>query len=230
MKKKKLLYEGWELKFFDKATNFRNYQFSLFKNYLCGSLAEIGPGNGVYVEKYKQYASKIYLYEPSKNFLKNLRKKKNKKTLIINKFFSIKRNKFDTIVSLDVLEHIKDDNKQIRKYHSSLKKGGHLILIVPAFQFLYSKFDKDINHFKRYNKKGIKKLIEKFKFKIIKLDYFDTIGFFLSLGSKFLSDDYKKNLSKKVFFWDKLIPLSKLLDFFLFNAIGKSLIIVLKKI
>ena len=76
MKKKKLLYEGWELKFFDKAINFRNYQFSLFKNYLCGSLAEIGPGNGVYVDKYKQYASKIYLYEPSKNFLKNLRKKK----------------------------------------------------------------------------------------------------------------------------------------------------------
>ena len=230
MKKKKLLYEGWELKFFDKAINFRNYQFSLFKNYLYGSLAEIGPGNGVYVDRYKKYTSKIYLYEPSKNFLKNLRKKKSKKISIINKFFSIKKNKFDTIVSLDVLEHIKDDKKQIRKYYNSLKKSGHLILIVPAFQFLYSNFDKDINHFRRYDKRIIKKLIKKLKFKIIKLDYFDTIGFFLSLGSKFLSNDYKKNLSKKVFFWDKLIPLSKLLDFFLFNTIGKSLIVVLKKI
>ncbi len=184
----------------------------------------------MYVDRYKKYTSKIYLYEPSKNFLKNLRKKKSKKISIINKFFSIKKNKFDTIVSLDVLEHIKDDKKQIRKYYNSLKKSGHLILIVPAFQFLYSNFDKDINHFRRYDKRNIKKLIKKLKFKIIKLDYFDTIGFFLSLGSKFLSNDYKKNLSKKVFFWDKLIPLSKLLDFFLFNTIGKSLIVVLKKI
>jgi len=44
--KKKKFYEGWELKYFDKSNNFRNYQYEIFKNYIKGYVAEIGPGYG----------------------------------------------------------------------------------------------------------------------------------------------------------------------------------------
>jgi phospholipid N-methyltransferase len=89
--KNNINYPGWELKYFDKALNFRRYQFSLIKEYICGEVAEVGPGNGVNLKFYQSEAKKIHLFEPSKVFIKKLKKnknknknKKNKKKLIIS--------------------------------------------------------------------------------------------------------------------------------------------------
>ena len=46
------LYEGWELSYFDQADNFRNYEFSLCKNYISGKTAEVGPGTGENIKYY----------------------------------------------------------------------------------------------------------------------------------------------------------------------------------
>ena len=68
-------YEGWELEYFDIATNFRKYQFQLIKNSIKGHVAEVGPGNGVIAEKYNKQAKKIDLYETSNLLYNNLNKK-----------------------------------------------------------------------------------------------------------------------------------------------------------
>ena len=70
---KKIHYPGWELKYFDKSNNFRNYQLSLIKKYLNGEIAEVGPGNGGNLFGYLNFPNKIDLYEPSKNLFLNLK-------------------------------------------------------------------------------------------------------------------------------------------------------------
>ena len=70
------------------------------------------------------------------------------------------KDKYDTIIYLDVLEHIEHDQKEFLNAFSNLNDGGHLIVSVPAYNFLYSKFDKDFGHYKRYNKADFKKFIE----------------------------------------------------------------------
>jgi len=222
---KQITYDGWELEFFDKADNFRNYQFDLIKNSLKEHVAEIGPGNGVFFDKYKDIVDKIDLYEPSINFLKNLESKKNDHTKIINSNFIEKTNYYDTILYLDVFEHIEDDNLELEKAYKSLKKNGCLIINVPAFQHLYSQFDKDINHFRRYSKTSILKLINNFNFSKVDLKYYDSIGYMLSLVSKNSKLDYKKNFSIKIKVWDYLIKLSRIIDLLIFNKVGKSLIV-----
>jgi 2-polyprenyl-3-methyl-5-hydroxy-6-metoxy-1,4-benzoquinol methylase len=122
--KKNVNYPGWELKYFDKALNFRKYQFLLIKNYISGTVAEAGPGNGVNLKFYQSLAKKIYLFEPSKKFIKKLKKYKNNKIQIINNFFKKSINKYNTIIYLDVLEHIKNDSKEILDAYNSLKKNG----------------------------------------------------------------------------------------------------------
>ena len=94
MNKKKYEYEGWELKFFDKSKNFRNYQLSLIKNYLIGHLAEVGPGNGINLINYYKYPDKIDLYEPTKKLHLDLKKKflKVKKLNFIIRFSVEKKN------------------------------------------------------------------------------------------------------------------------------------------
>ena len=231
MKNQKIYYPGWELKYFDKAYNFRNYQFSLIKQYIKKNVAEVGPGSGLTVKKYINQCKHIDLYEPNKKLFKHLKNKlKNKKILIKNTVFKKNLKKYDTIIALDVLEHIKDDKNEIKKLYTSLNKEGHLIINVPAFDFLYSEFDKSIGHFRRYNKKNLQKKIEALKFSKCRLFYYDSIGFILSLISKiFLKKKYKKNFQNKIQLWNFLIPISKVVDFFILNIFGKSLCVIIKK-
>jgi len=229
------IYQGWELPYFNKAKNFREYQFSLTKEYIRGSVAEVGPGHGVNLERYYKYASKVFLFEPSNNLYNILKKKfKQNNIKIYKKYFNsldanIKK-KYNTIIYLDVLEHINNDTHEIAKAYKSLIKNGHLIINVPAFSYLYSQFDLDIGHIKRYNKKDFQIIAKKIKGKIILIKYYDSIGYFLSLISKLLyQKKYRNNFKLKILLWDKMIIISKLIDFLTMNLFGKSLLVIIKK-
>jgi phospholipid N-methyltransferase len=230
--KKNKQYEGWELHNFDNAINFRKYQFRLLNKYISGNVAEIGPGNGSLLEKYMKISSKIDLFEPSKKIFLNLKKKfsNKKKVKVINSKFKEKKNFYDCIIYLDVIEHIKNDKLEILKALNSLKKNGFLLINVPAFQFLYSQFDKDVGHFRRYNKKDFLKLLSKMKYSTVKMIYYDSLGLILYFISKiFLGSNYKKKFSNKVKLWDKLIPISFLIDILILSYFGKSLMVIIKK-
>lgn len=228
---KKINYQGWELEHFDNSSNFRLYQYDLIKDYLTGYAAEVGPGNGECLEIYRDKFSKIDLYEPSKPLFKKLELKfKNYKNIFFrNEIFKKKENTYNTIIYLDVLEHIKHDKLEIENAFHSLKPGGKLVLNVPAFQHLFSNFDKDVNHYRRYNKKEIFSLVQDLNYSYCVMKYYDSIGYILSILSKLFSNDYKKNFSNKIKIWNFLIPVSRILDKLLFNLFGKSLLIIIFK-
>ncbi len=229
MKKKKNEDLEQYVNLWDNCKNFRNYQLNLMKTYLGNRLAEVGPGNGANLNYYFEYPKKIDLYEPNKNLYLNLKKRfKQKKIRIFNKKFN-NNIKYDTIMYLDVIEHIKNDAQEIKKAFEALKKDGYLIIAVPAFQHLYSNFDRDINHFKRYNKADFEKILKKIKHKKVNLLYYDAIGYILSLMSKLFISDYKKDFEKKIIFWDSMIWISKILDKIVFRLFGKSLLVIIKK-
>ena len=223
-------YEGWELKFFDNSKNFRLYQQQLINKYLLGHLAVVGPGNGTNLSYYIDKPNKIDLFEPSKKHYDNLKKlsAKNHKIKVFNRSFGGKK-KYDTIVYLDVLEHIKKDKEEVKKALGLLKKNGKLIINVPANSHLYSNFDKDVGHYKRYSKKDFEIILKNFSFRKVSYRYYDSIGYLLSLMSKLFITNYKKNFEKKIKFWNNLIFLSKLLDKITLNVFGKSLLVIIEK-
>ena len=223
-------YDGFELEHFDSAKNFRKYQLDLIKPYLKGSFLEVGAGSGGLTSLYKKFLKKITLIEPDKKLFKILKlkfKKDEKKIFIKNCLLKNIKEKFDVIIYFDVLEHIKDDLKEVNVAKRRLKKGGYLIFNVPAFQEFYSDFDKSVGHFKRYNKKDFKKISKHTSLKIQKLSYYDSVGFlFLFLSKLFLTK--QTNLKNKVLLWNLLIPISKIIDFLTLNKCGKSLLCVFK--
>jgi 2-polyprenyl-3-methyl-5-hydroxy-6-metoxy-1,4-benzoquinol methylase len=230
IKIKKHQYNGWELPYFDNAKNFRNYQFKLIKNHISGVVAEIGPGNGQNLKAYHVLAKKVFLYEPTKKSCLKLQKKfKSKKIFIKNNYFETNKKKYDTIMYLDVLEHIKNDKSELIKAYKALKINGCLIINVPAFWHLFSNFDKDVGHLRRYSKRNIIEITKKLKFKSIQMTYYDSLGYLFSLSSKIFIKDYKKNFKSKIKFWNSLIPLSKFIDIITLNLFGKSLLIIIKK-
>ena len=223
-------YEGWELEYFDIATNFRKYQFQLIKNSIKGHVAEVGPGNGIIVEKYQTKAKKIDLYETSNFLFNNLNKKFKNKTriTIFNKTLKSKK-KYNTIIYLDVIEHIKKDKAEIINALNHLKKNGILIINVPAFNFLYSKFDKDVGHFKGYDKKDFKVMLKDIRHISYKMSYYDSIGFILSMLNKFFLGRRSKFMKSKILFWNNMILVSQIIDKVTFNLFGKSLLLLVKK-
>ncbi|MDA7830755.1 class I SAM-dependent methyltransferase [Candidatus Pelagibacter sp.] len=231
-------YDGWELNFFDDAKNYRDYQIDIIKKELKGTVAEIGPGNGSLCEKYNTYCDNVVLFEPSKNLFKNLETKfqSDEKIKINNSEFSSSNKKFDCFLLMDVIEHIENPQTLIKSLYDSLNENGKILINVPAFQHLYSKFDEDVGHFKRYTKSSFVKELLLIKPKKVKMFYYDSLGYFLSLVSQLLflvSKKYKKNYKKdfksKIKLWNYLIPISKILDRCVINSLGKSLFIIINK-
>ena len=145
---------SWELEFFDAAKNWRKYQFENILKYINSTVLEVGPGTGNNIQYYKNRASQITLLETNKHLVNSLKSKfyEDKNIIVLNSDIHSHEKKFDTILYMDVLEHIEDDKKEIDKALKQLNSGGYIIFFVPAYQFLYSNFDKSIGHVKIYNK------------------------------------------------------------------------------
>ena len=222
---------SWELKFFDEAKNWRKYQFNIISKYIQRNVLEVGPGTGNNLKYYKNKASTITLLEINKKLARSLKKKfyKNKKIKILNSSIHSIKKKFDTIMYMDVLEHIKADKKEIKKAINLLSPGGYLIIFVPAFQILYSNFDRDIGHERRYRKFFFFNLAKKYKIKLIELKYFDSIGFIFAIINRLVGTNNQNNVGLGVKIWNNFIFLSKFFDFILKNMFGKSLLCILKK-
>ena len=225
----KINYDGFELDTFDAAKEFRNYQLYYLKSYIKDPFLEVGAGQGGLTNLYKKFTKDITLIEPDNKLFQLLRKKFRKKNIKIkNQTIDKIKFKYQTIIYFDVLEHIKSDLKEVKIASKKLKKNGNLIFNVPAHQLFYNEFDKAVGHFKRYNKKDFKDIEKKTDLKIEKLIYYDSIGLlFLILNKIFKLKE--TNLKNKIYFWNMLIPLSKIIDKLTFNKFGKSLLCVFKK-
>ena len=87
-----------------------------------------------------------------------------------------KLHDLDTIVSLNVLEHIDDDQGALRNINRLLDLDGRFILLVPAHQILYSAIDKHLGHFRRYSRPVLRDRLEESGFEIKELRYINFIG------------------------------------------------------
>jgi SAM-dependent methyltransferase len=83
---------------------------------------------------------------------------------------------FDTVVCLNVLEHIEDDLFALEQMNSVLVPGGKLALLVPSHQFLYGEFDRAVGHFRRYSKRELKEKLQRTGFHLQELKFFSLLA------------------------------------------------------
>jgi len=154
---------------------------NLFKKYFSSKkkyrILDLGCGAGSTMELLRKYGEVIGI-DNNRRMVQYCRRK-NKKVFLADAInLPFENNYFDIVIALEILEHIKNDNLAIKEIKRVLKKGGVLILSVPAFSFLFGPHDISACHFRRYNPKILKKKLEKNNFKIIKKTF---INFWLFL-------------------------------------------------
>lgn len=229
-------YQGKELMLFEKALKWKKYFSSFITPYIKEEVVEIGAGLGANTPILNNGSPRSWiLLEPDTSMSALLEEKLEKHALpsnckVISGNISLFENKplFDTIIYIDTLEHIGDDKMEMDKAAGLLKVGGHLIVLSPAFQFLFSPFDKAIGHFRRYTKRSLKKLMPP---SLVQVDlrYLDSTGFFLSMTNRFiLRQNYPTQ--RQVNFWDGYsIPVSVIMDRIMFYSFGKTILGIWKK-
>jgi 2-polyprenyl-3-methyl-5-hydroxy-6-metoxy-1,4-benzoquinol methylase len=229
-------YPGQELAIFEKAVKWKSYFASYIQPFIGDDVLEVGGGIGGTTKLLNNgSSSKWTILEPDETMNRILNRKmgndRNFSNCVIRPEAIIELKpgeNFDTIIYIDVLEHIKNDSEEILKASAILRKNGHLIILSPAYNFLFSPFDKAIGHYRRYTSQSLKAVIPD-QLKVIKVQYFDSIGFLASLANKLLlKQSYPSE--KQVQIWDKLmVPVSKWTDKIFFHSFGKSILGVWKK-
>jgi SAM-dependent methyltransferase len=229
-------YIGNELELFKHANNWKRYYGSIIKPFLKGDVLEVGAGIGETTHSLCDGTQKSWLcVEPDaeltaeitekvqSNYLPSIVEVKTGTLSDVNS-----NNRYDAIIYIDVIEHIENDIEELKKASTFLKPNGHLIILVPAHNYLFSKFDQAIGHYRRYNKKMLVNAVPK-ELKKVDLRYLDSVGLSASLANKwFLKQDYPE--LKQVKFWDDLmVPISKITDKISFHTIGKTVVGIWKK-
>lgn len=133
------------------------------------NILDIGCGTGKNLESLKEYG-KIYGLDSAKEAISFCKQRGLNIRLGQAENIPFKSDFFDLVTLLDVLEHT-DDNKTLKEVYRVLKKDGLLILSVPAFSWLWSKWDDILNHKRRYNKKDLIILLKHYNFTIIYITY-----------------------------------------------------------
>jgi SAM-dependent methyltransferase len=229
-------YIGDELELFRHATNWKSYYGGLIRPYFGRTVLEVGAGIGATTESLCSGKEDRWVcLEPDPTMASVIEQRITSGELparcevIVETVAGLDAaEKFDSILYIDVLEHIEDDLAEIRAAAAHLVDGGHLIVLSPAHQFLYTPFDKAIGHFRRYNKKTLSSLIPA-SLKQIRLSYLDSFGAFASLGNRMLLRRSMPTLDQ-VLLWDRrLVPISTFFDPILGFRAGKSILGVWKK-
>jgi SAM-dependent methyltransferase len=135
---------------------------------------------------------------------------------------------FDTVIYIDVLEHIDRDADELRQAARHLAPGGHLIVLVPAHQILYTPFDAAVGHFRRYAKAQLVAIGPR-GMQLCLARYLDSIGLLASLGNRLVLRSSVPTRSQ-IRLWDRvLVRLSRIADPIFRYRLGKTVIAVWQK-
>lgn len=228
-------YPGTDLESMSYAQNYHKWILKSIAKCVTGNIAEIGAGSGNFSKELLSLnPQKLYSFEPSLNMFpkldKTLEKFSNAKAS--DSYFSVEENlklNLDTILYINVLEHIENDLEELKFSLKALNTQGHLIIFVPALQFLFSDYDKHVGHFRRYHKEDLKTLVQEAGFNIKSIKYFDIAGVLPWYISNTL---LKRSLNPKdVALYDKLVvPIMNKIEPILPLPFGKNLLLIAQKI
>ena len=224
-------YVGRELDVFAHAMQWKKYWSSLVLAQLRGDVLEVGAGTGTNTPILKTAnAASWTCLEPDALLAGRMREKfaadVNLRTcrVQVGTIASVQDDaRFDAILYVDVLEHIADDKAELQRAALLLRRGGSLIVLSPAYQWLYAPFDRAIGHLRRYRKKTLQACAPR-ECRLQKMIHLDSAGLLASAGNRLLLKQSMPTL-RQILFWDGyLVPISRVLDRLVLHSFGKSIL------
>lgn len=230
------VYSGTELEIFSEALNWKAYWSREIDPYLGDTVLELGAGIGATAKalNYRSYKQWLGL-EPDGAMCRVVSLaiaegslSKNHAVVCGTSSDLPEGELFDTVLYIDVLEHIEHDGAELERVAKHLLPGGHIVIVSPAHNFLYTPFDKKIGHFRRYDQAMLRAIVP-IGLEVQAVRYLDSVGLLASLANKLvLQSDTPK--ASQIRFWDSVLVRASLwVDKLTLHRVGKSILCVMKK-
>lgn len=226
-------YEGTELELFAGAANWKAYWAAKVAPFVRGRALEVGAGMGANIANFAALEGVAWtLLEPDPTMCGAMRQRIAERQLpadteiVCGMLGDLAAGQlFDAILYIDVLEHIEDDRTELERAAARLAPGGHLVVLSPAYQAVYSPFDKAIGHFRRYDRRSLLSLTPA-ALRPAKTFYLDSLGLMLSAINRFVARQTSPTPAT-IKVWDSsIVPLSRLTDPLVGHGFGRSIVAV----
>lgn len=225
-----------DLKILEVAYNYSQWIFSQFAKYTGQRIVEMGSGIGNLTKHLldKELVLAIDNHASCVNTLKSkFSANSNIVTLSMDisnqNIVSLKKYLPDTIICVNVLEHIEDNVMTLKNMHDIMVEGGKLLLLVPALKLLYGEIDRFHNHYRRYSRVELIDKLNKSGFKIIDSYYMNSIGIFGWVYDTIIFSR-QEHTSEHVKFFDRfIVPWLSRFERLKRPPIGLSLIVIAEK-
>jgi hypothetical protein len=222
---------GSELELFAAVHNWKSYWSSRIRPFIAGDVLEVGAGLGSNTPFLDPGGDGRWVCLETDSgliaqLIANLGKAKSSRghEAVCGTLQSLDESqRFDTIIYIDVLEHIENDCAELENAASRLRTSRRIIVLSPAHQWLFTPFDAAIGHFRRYNCPMLR-IISPASLCVEQLAYLDSVGLLLSTANLLL---LRQSMPTKaqLRFWDQcVVPISRFLDGCLFGYVGKSVV------
>jgi len=226
-------YVGTELELFAQATHWKAYFSRSIARWVHGDVLEVGAGIGTNTRELYGPGVKSWLcLEPDASLAVQATAAVSALSgcsVLVGTTTSAKLGSYDSILYVDVLEHIEDDRDELERAAKLLRPDGHLVVLCPAHQALYSELDRAVGHFRRYDAKSLT-ACGPASLTLESVFYLDSVGMLASLANRALLKSAEPSLGQ-IKVWDRfMIPLSRLLDPCTGRRLGKSVVAVWRRV
>jgi len=221
-------YCGSELALFEKATHWKAYWRDEITEFVKGDVLEVGAGIGANTKLLAglDYRSWSCL-EPDARLAAEIETPQGgRHRTVVGTIGDLPpADRFDTILYIDVLEHIEDDHAELIRASERLNPGGALIVLSPAHQFLYSRFDAGIGHFRRYTRASLRAAAPA-NLVPARIMYLDSAGMLASTANRLLLKSAMPT-ERQILTWDRvLVPASRVIDRVFAGNLGKTVLAI----
>lgn len=225
-----MAYTGTEnLEVMAEAKNYNRYLGSLIRGQIGPNqkVLDFGAGAGTFAIPLSRSGVDVLSIEPDESLRGVLH---TAGVPAIASLAEVADGSIDVAYTFNVLEHIWDDAAVIRQLISKLKRGGRLLIYVPAFEVLFSAMDRKVGHHRRYRRRQLIELVESAGFLVRQSAYADSLGFLATLVYRLLGNDTGDINRAALRAYDTwAFPLSRMLDGVFHRWLGKNLMVLAEK-
>jgi SAM-dependent methyltransferase len=178
-------YAADDLETMSEARNYQAHVFGLVRPYVGSTVLEVGCGIGTMTRQLIETARRVVCIEPNLNCATRAREalpSDDRVTIRVAHLeectrAELQQPKFDTVVCVNVLEHIEDDVRALALFRDVVAAtGGHVLIFVPAVQAIYGPHDAALGHHRRYSKRMLRAAFADAGLDVVAMRYTNPIG------------------------------------------------------